>query len=256
MSSLFALQHQFAAAVKDQTAAVPEGIASERLAVYRELVINNVANFVSSTFPVLRQLCQPQVFEQKISAFFQQTQLDSPYFIEIPAAFLQWLSDHCDDLPPFALELAHYEWLELDLFRRETVELSATAGQTLSADAVATLILAGGRLQMSPLLEVAAYQFPVHQLSVAYQPMTAPEQPTFLALYRGQDDQVHFMQLDALSTATIQLLQEAELSLTDLVDTLSTLAPGLNRDDIAAGALKLLQQLHQAGLVRLREGSC
>lgn len=251
MTSLFAIQQQFAAAVRDHAAEVPAGIDAERLTVYRELVINNVANFVRSTFPVLRQLCPPEVFEQKISQFFQQSQLDSPYFIEIPAAFLQWLPDHCTDLPPFALELAHYEWLELELFRRDTADWSATASQALSAQAAATLMLAGCQLQISPLLDVAAYQFPVHQLSVTYQPMTAPEQPTFLAIYRGQDEQVHFMQLDAMSCATIQLLQEAELSLTDIADTLSTLAPGLNRDDITAGALKLLQQLNQAGLVRL-----
>ena len=250
MTSLFAIQQQFAAAVRNTAAEAPAGIAAERLAVYRELVINNVANFVRSTFPVLRQLCPPEVFEQKISQFFQQSQLDSPYFIEIPAAFLQWLPDHCDDLPPFALELAHYEWLELDLFRRETPDVSA-ASAALQPELLTEQLQAGHRIRLSPLLAVAAYQFPVHQLSVSYQPATAPAQPTFLAIYRGQDDQVHFMQLDALSCATMQLLQDSGQNLPELVTTLAALVPGLAGNDIQAGVVKLLQQLNQAGLLRL-----
>jgi hypothetical protein len=219
--------------------------------VYRELVINNVANFVRSAFPVLRGICGDDVFDKKIRHFFQQSQLDSPYFVEIPEAFLGWLQENAADLPAFALELAHYEWLELELFRREekghpcrTPIIWSEQLPLESSDNDHQAIA------ISSLLEVAAFQYPVHQLSEHYQPIEPPEQPTFLAVYRGLDDQVHFMQLDALSTATIQLLQSSDYSFNELATVISQLIPQMNPVDVRAGILSLLDKLVIQGLVR------
>jgi hypothetical protein len=110
------------------------------------------------------------------------------------------------------------------------------------------------RLKLSALLEVGAYQYPVHQLSVRYQPTEPPEQPTFLALYRGQDDQVHFMQLTALSAATLQLLmQQQECSTDEAVITLASMVPVMSLDQIRLGVHELLQQLGRLGIAAFSE---
>lgn len=251
MNQLFVIQKQLADAVRFPNELAPHGIEQERLDVYRELVINNVANFVRSAFPVLRGICGDDVFDKKIRQFFQQSQLDSPYFVEIPEAFLGWLQENAADLPAFALELAHYEWLELELFRREekghpsrTPLIWSDQLRSESPDNDHQAIA------ISSLLEVAAFQYPVHQLSEHYQPIEPPEQPTFLAVYRGLDDQVHFMQLDALSTATIQLLQSSDYSFNELATVISQLIPQMNPADVRAGILSLLDKLVIQGLVR------
>lgn len=251
MNQLFAIQKQLADAVRFPNELAPHGIEQERLDVYRELVINNVANFVRSAFPVLRGICGDDVFDKKIRQFFQQSQLDSPYFVEIPEAFLGWLQENAADLPAFALELAHYEWLELELFRREEKGHSCRTPIIWSEQ----LPLESSdndhqAIAISSLLEVAAFQYPVHQLSEHYQPIEPPEQPTFLAVYRGLDDQVHFMQLDALSTATIQLLQSSDYSFNELATVISQLIPQMNPADVRAGILSLLDKLVIQGLVR------
>lgn len=248
MNELFAIQKQMADAVRFPSQPAPLGIQQERLEVYRELVLNNVSNFVQSAFPVLRQICGDDVFDTKIRQFFQQSQLDSPYFVEIPEAFMYWLQDNAHDLPPFALELAHYEWLELELFRRDVEQQSNGQSLIWSAD----FVLSDNEhraIAVTSLLEVAAYQFPVHQLSEQYQPASPPEQPTFLAVYRGADDQVHFMQLDALSAATIQLLQSSAMTFHQLIAAIAKLVPGLNRETINAGIIDLIEKLNSHGLV-------
>lgn len=263
LSELFAIQQQLAAAVREPALPVLPGMASERLAVYRELVLNNVSGFIRSTYPVLRQICGDVLFDQKINAFFRQSQLDSPYFVDIPKAFLDWLPAHATDLPPFALELAHYEWLELELFRRtdavEAVptEAAAAAGLPTEASPAAASQSPGqsgltltSQLQLTPLLEVVAYQYPVHQLSVQYQPAEPPASPTFLALYRNRAQQVRFLQLTALSSASLQLLQQ-QPCLQQVLATLSPLVPALSDAELSQGLLTLAQQLLDSGIARL-----
>lgn len=250
MNQLFAIQKQLANAVRFPNELAPHGIEQERLDVYRELVINNVANFVRSAFPVLRGICGDDVFDKKIRQFFQQSQLDSPYFVEIPEAFLGWLQENAADLPAFALELAHYEWLELELFRRE--EKGHPSRTPLIWSEQLSLESSDNDHQaiaISSLLEVAAFQYPVHQLSEQYQPLEPPEQPTFLAVYRGLDDQIHFMQLDALSTATIQLLQASDYCLDELVVQISQLVPQMPFAEVRAGIFSLLEKLSIQGMV-------
>lgn len=258
LSELFAIQQQLAAAVREPALPAPFGIPSERLAVYRELVLNNVSGFIRSTYPVLRQICGDALFDQKISLFFRQSQLDSPYFVDIPKAFLDWLPAHASDLPPFALELAHYEWLELDLFRRavpaEAAPAEAAPAAAWPADALPSAAQAGltlsSQLQLTPLLEVVAYQYPVQQLSVQFQPAEPPASPTFLALYRNRAQQVCFLQLTALSSASLQLLQQ-QPCLQQVLATLMPLVPALAEAELRQGLLALAQQLLDSGIARL-----
>jgi len=250
MNELFTLQRQLADAVRYPQLETPSGVSVDRLSVYRDLVINNVSNFVCSTYPILRQICTPSVFDQKIVHFFQQTQLDSPYFVDIPKYFLDWLAGNTFDLPPFALELAHYEWLELDIFKRIQSEATKADNQN-QVHFGSELLSKDAALTLSSLVEVVAYQYPVHQLSIHNQPSTPPQEATFLALYRGNDEQVHFLQLDALSTATMQLLlQQPGNHLQYIVQTLQSLVPGLPKSELNNGLTELLKKLYSCGIVR------
>ena len=64
-----------------------------------------------------------------------------------------------------------------------------------------------GQPVVSPLVWCLSYQFPVHQIGESFQPETAPEQPTFLVVYRNRADQVKFMESNAVTHRLLQLLQ-------------------------------------------------
>jgi hypothetical protein len=286
-AELFAIQRQLADAVRDSAHTPPVGVKPEALAVYQDLVFNNIAGFIRSTFPVLRQICTDAVLDGYIRQFVRHHSLDSPYFVDIPAAFLAWLPTQLaapdtalPALPEFCLELAQYEWLELDVYRRaDPVDeptdedadrlMDAEQADTQSSEVVSSC---APTIRWLTVLAVAAYRYPVHQLSPRFQPASAPAEPTCLALYRDrvprlaslQDPisaqthrqhisqhhgQVRFLQLTPLSAATVQLMLQGHRSEADVLQQLQQLAPQLPGTTLRDGLQTLLAQLQQLGIL-------
>src|SRR5690606_10675309 len=101
----------------------PEGIEDRRLAIYRELFFNNLVNLLGSSFPVLRKLHGAEKWKSLVRDFLVRHRAHTPYFLEIPREFLDYLENTRGDQEgdyPFLLELAHYEWAELALSVSDT----------------------------------------------------------------------------------------------------------------------------------------
>lgn len=210
---------------------------AERLAVYQELVGNNVRGFVFNTFPVLRQILGDERLGALVQDFFAESAMHTPYFIEIPEHFLRWLPTRQAELPPFAQQLAHYEWLELALYRADE-ELPAAVPFQVELP-----------LRLSPLASVQQYQFPVHQLSVEFQPDGAVE-PTWLALYRDRADEVKFLLLTPLSASVLQIVQQQSgVTAPELVQLLTPHLPQLTLEQVTQGVFGLVEQLLTSSLL-------
>lgn len=234
------VQHEFVAylrAPNDSTK--PENIEQERLDVYRELLFNNVTSFVSSAFPVLKSLYRERQWQQLLQQFFACYRCETPYFLYIAKSFLDFLQHQyqlqCDD-PVFMLELAHYEWLELELATRKV------------DDSVALSDLTNEPLQFSALASVQAYQYPVHQICREFQPTET--QTSFLLIHRDADDEVKFIALNQLTTLLLQLLeQQPGLTLSNLVQQISPYVPQLDSVQLFAGAEQILTNFAEKGIV-------
>ena len=173
-----ALQRVFAARIR-QPAEQPLlcGISAERMAVYESLFFNNIEGFISGAFPVLRSLFEAPRWHRLVRSFIAEHRCATPYFLQISQEFLGWLQEGYvaeGGDPPFILELAHYEWVELAL----DVSDAPLARQGWSA-----------------LAWPLAYRWPVQRLGVDFQPATPPEQATCLLVWRDPQDKVRFMQL-------------------------------------------------------------
>lgn len=231
-------QLAFIRRIKDPSAPLPNGVRPERMAVYEELFFNNLQNFVSSAFPVLRSLLAETQWQALCRQFFQEQALHSPYFLDISKAFLQWLPQVAPQLPGFALELAEYEWLELALATDLAV---ASPGWSFDPSRV---------LAVSPLARLCCYQYPVQQISVQFQPMEPAAQPVFLLLYRDAQDRVRFLQLDAWSAALLQLIStEPGQLLCTYIDWLQPYVPQWERHQLLAQATALLADFAARGIV-------
>tara|TARA_R110000868_G_scaffold392875_1_gene663708 strand:- start:21554 stop:22276 length:723 start_codon:yes stop_codon:yes gene_type:complete len=195
-------QYQFAAHIRDPEHNVkPSDVEDRRMKIYRELFFNNVEAFLARTFPVLKSVYSETQWQALAREFYSQHKCQTPYFNEIAQEFVLFLQhEHqADDDPAFMLELAHYEWMELAL---EIAE--GEIEKTSHADWLTVVP------QASPLLMVLQYQFPVHQISLEFQPTEAPSTPTFLAIYRNMDDEVKFMELNSVTARLLQFIQENE----------------------------------------------
>lgn len=202
--ALARLQTAFAAHIRDpENVQPPGGIEDRRMGIYRDLFFNNIRNFLSSNFPVLNSLYSQADWTRLCRDFFTEFRCHTPLFPEIPREFLKYLQDsrkQCDTDPPFMLELAHYEWVELALSLDEN-EVSA-----IEADPQGDLLNAIPVL--SPLAWPLSYQFPVHRIQKDFQPRTAPDNPTLLLVWRTADFQIKFMQLNSVSWLLLQKMKE------------------------------------------------
>lgn len=197
------LQTAFAAHLRDpERVPPPPDIEDRRLAVYRELFFNNVRGFLANNFPVLRRLYGGPGWDALVRDFYARHRAHTPLFPELPREFLRFVEtcrgpDHGD--PPFLLELAHYEWVELAL-ALDPAEIDGTP-----ADPDGDL-LAGAPVR-SPVAWLLTYRFPVQHIRPDFQPKEPPAQPTHLVVYRGRDDKVRFLALNAVSARVLQLIE-------------------------------------------------
>jgi hypothetical protein len=202
--ALAKLQTRFAAHIRDPASTpAPEGIENRRMAIYRDLFFNNIQSFLSTNFPVLRTLYEDSSWRQLCRDFYSEFRSQTPLFPEISREFLRYLQherQQRDGDPPFMLELAHYEWVELalSLDETETSEIPVNPDGDLLA----------GVPVLSPLAWPLSYNYPVHRICVDYQPENAGDEPTHLLVWRLQDFSIRFMQLNEISAFLLQKLKD------------------------------------------------
>lgn len=239
-------QQQFIDHIKDpQNHPGIEGIEDRRLAIYRALFFNNVHGFVSSGFPVLKTLFGDDDWTEIVRDFFIKHDCHSPYFVDIAKEFVDYLAHEreagAEDLP-FLLELAHYEWVELDVSIRHEVH--------------AYPWIDSGAINQFPLIvsETAwplSYAYPVHQISVDYIPTEATPGNVHLIVYRDDEEEVQFMLINAVTAMLLQLLvTNPGAHLDSLFETLVTQLPQFSEAQIVEGATAVIYKLAGKGIIR------
>jgi hypothetical protein len=198
-------QHEFSSYIKDPfNNPPPADIKQQRIETYRDLFFNNINSFLSNNFPVIKTILTEQQWFELAQDFFSNHSSTTPHFSEIPEEFIDFLQNERKNNEdyPFLLELAHYEWVEMALsISTENVESNSIEFIThLTPQAIS----------ISPLAWPLAYQFPVQKISSSFLPDTAPEEPSYLLVYRDVSDEVHFMQLPAITFRLLQIIQEDE----------------------------------------------
>ncbi|MDF1832662.1 MAG: putative DNA-binding domain-containing protein [Porticoccaceae bacterium] len=213
-TSFQAGQFAFASHLRDPTVnPAPIDIEDRRMAIYRDLIYNNIESFLSGGFPVLRSLMNDENWHQLVRGFVRDHRCQTPYFLEISQEFLLYLREGNANIPvdlPFILELAHYEWVELaldvspEVLPEERLSKELKEGRCRSNYSESLLET---RLQISPLAWRLNYNYPVHKIGLDYQPTEAPEQPSSLVVYRGPDEKIHFFESNAVTMRLLQLLE-------------------------------------------------
>lgn len=198
-------QKAFAAHLRDpEHVPPPEGIEPRRMAIYRELFFNNLVDLLGGSFPVARRILGMERWRRLVREFYAHHHAHTPYFLELPAEFLGWLTartGRAQDEPAFLPELAHYEWVELALAISEAVapEAAPAGGDDLLDTP----------LSVSPLAWPLAYRWPVQRLSPEFQPAVPPEAPTFLVVYRDAADAVQFLEIGAETARLLDALERS-----------------------------------------------
>lgn len=216
----------------------PAGVPARRMAVYNELLFNNLCGFLDSCFPVCRSVLGEARWRRLNRRFYRDWPLHSPLHRDIPREFVCYLgAQHLARLPPWLFELAHYEWAELAVDVMEC----ATPVHDPEGDLLHQPVV------LNPALWSQAYGWPVHRIG----PDKRPRKPqaTHLLVYRDRTDAVQFMAVNPVTARLLALLAERP---TTGETACRQLAAGLQHPEpeqlIIFGA-QLLEQLRQQHIV-------
>lgn len=244
--SLADIQYAFARHIRDpENQPAPADVEDRRMEIYRSLFYRNVESFLANSFPVLRKIIPDEQWHDMIRDYFSRHQARTPLFTKMPTEFLQYLeherSGHSDDYP-FLLELAHYEWLEVELSldNRDISEVGIATDTDLLA----------GIPVLSALIRPMTYQFPVHNISPDYLPESAAEKPTYLVVFRNRNDEIGFLELNSVAARMLELLQQQSERTGE--ELLQQIAEELQHPDPAAvikGGLEIMQGMHEKDII-------
>jgi uncharacterized protein len=238
-----ARQLAFAAHIRDpERNPRPDDVPEERMRVYRELFYNNIESFLASGFPVAKQVLGGERWPALVRDFISRHPSQSPYFLEISQEFLGFLGGagtSLSDLPPWLLELCHYEWVELCL---------SVAEEDLPEHHIdSTGDLLAGVPVVSPLLWKLAYRYPVHRIGPADQP-DEPGPPSLLLVYRRRDDAVRFMEINSLTWALLDAL-DGTISGRAALERIAADAPAIDAAVVQEQGLATMERLRKADVL-------
>lgn len=196
-------QYDFAAHIRNPKAHPrPQGAPAKRMKVYNALLYNNLEGFLLACFPVLRKVLGKRGWGRLVRNFFAEYRCRTPIFRQIPEEFVRYLKEARglrDGDPVFLSDLAHYEWIELAL-SVSPLEID-WSGIEREGDMLA------GRPVLNPVLALLQYDYAVHRIGPKFKPTLEQSQETHILVFRTDEDQMRFIELNPVSARLVSLLQ-------------------------------------------------
>ncbi|MDE2442192.1 MAG: putative DNA-binding domain-containing protein [Betaproteobacteria bacterium] len=233
-------QHEFGRHLRDpMRVAKPIDTPERRVAIYRELVFNNLRGFVDACFPVCRNLLSESRWRRLCRTFLLDWPLHTPWFRDIPCEFVRYLNEMeiRQPLPRWLANLAHYEWAELAVDVMEVANPACDPGGDL----------VDGVIALNPALMNLAYAWPVHRIGTDFR----PRQPrlTHLVVYRNSDDVVRFSEITPPTGRLINLLAGEALSGRQAIMRLADELNHSNPQQLLGFGSRLLADLRQQDII-------
>lgn len=179
---------------------LPEGFAPERLAVYVDLLYNKFDESLTACFPVIHGLLSKDDWRTLLLDFIAKHRCLTPYYRQIPDEFVQYLRQE-RKYPgdwPFLAELAHFEWIEL--------QLSIAESGPVTRKPLSDAELLNHVPVFAPVIQLLHYHWPVQDIGPNFLPGEPQAVATHILGFRDSDDQVQFISLNPATAKLILLL--------------------------------------------------
>jgi len=242
-------QDAFVNAIKDpSTFRDADADNARRMEIYQSLFFNNIDNFVSTGFPVLKSIVLKQFgekgWESLVRQFFIEHECRSPYFAEISKEFVEYLSTEPTfdiTLPAFTAQLAHYEWLELDVSIRKNEENATFYDSDHVVHAV----------RVSPYASLAAYQYEVHLIGDDHIPEQPAQEQQFYIVYRDQNFDVQFAHVNPVTAIMVNTLEQTDqgMEIDQLAESLVQQLPQIPSNVLINGMNQTLTDMLKKGIL-------
>ncbi|MCY4043579.1 MAG: putative DNA-binding domain-containing protein [Cellvibrionales bacterium] len=244
MPTLHETQKAFCQALRNPSDDNP---AFDHLSIYQHLVFNNIDGLLTGNFPVIYQLLGDHVWRTLIESFIQSHQAKTPYFSQIAKEFIRFLASNThQQLPAFLPELADYEYAESEVFI--ATENESDKNQPVQIDANSFITL-------KSTARLKKYNYAVQLISEDNHDLNKISEPTYFLLSRDHQQNVRFLQCNALTYSLFELLRINEgSSLAEvseiLFESVHPHLPNLSQNEWLHNAIELSQQVHAMGAIR------
>ena len=232
------VQHDFTQRIRHgNSMPLPDNVSESRMQVYQELLFNNIYEIVSQCFPVISAIVDDKFWRSLMAEFIALNPCQTPYFHRLAQEMVSFLGTL--NLPdyPYLAQLAHYEWIELELDIDD---------KKLDLSGVSQEIELSSQLIFSPQVRLLNYDFDVENIGANYLP-TEPV-ASYLLVYRKEDGHVDFIKLNQLSHSLLTLLMD-EKSLGTVIDEVIKLSPVQDKQLVISGAINLIDKLIGLGVI-------
>lgn len=213
----------------------PSNVPAKRMAVYTEIVYNNIEGTLAACFPVAKSLLSANKWQKLVRSFMADYRANTPIFREIPQQFLQHMAtfSHINiKLPAFLPSLLHYEWVELALSVQDVSVPTEAPQHSLHTP-----------LSLNPAHYLLQYAYPVHQISADFQPKKPAKTPTYLLVFRNSQHQIQFIELNQITYQLVMILQNARLTGEQALQKLSTETPQIAPEIVLQYGAQTLAEL-------------
>lgn len=236
-------QLAFTARLRDAKNAPPlAGVPHERMAVYEEIVFNNLFESVSACFPIASKVIGKRKWLKLNQAFMRDYSAHSPLFRKIPEQFLQYLNKPSAELqqlmPDYLNSLCHYEWVELLV---SGIEEPNPQGLQPNGD------LATHKPVFSATMQLLNYDYAVHKITPRKKPQHKTS--TQLLVYRNADDMVKFIELNAVTYRLITMLLNEAMTGRQALTLLAKELQHPQPESIIEFGLSILEDLRSQGVI-------
>lgn len=224
-----------------ETNPAPLEVEERRLHIYRDLIYNNIENFIANVFPVTRSILADDMWHGLVRSFIQYHHCQTPYFLQISDEFVQYLLQERglrEGDPPYLLELVHYEWIELAL-DVNTAQIPDAGAWPKNLDA--------SHPRVSPVAICLTYQYPVQKVSATH-PHWEPE-VTQLLVYRNRNDKVCFVEANPLTARLLFLLQSTDQTLIFLLQAMANELQYADFNLLKKQAFLLVESLYKDSVI-------
>ena len=209
------IQRQFASYIRDPAInVVPSGVEQRRMDIYKRLFFNNISSFCTKAFKSFRPFVDDAEWNSLIRDFMREHACTSPYFKDIPIAFVDYLSRSKErrDQYPFMQEMCHLDAIRMQL----RLAPDAPKCMRLEISEQSTI------LRLSPTVRLLSYAWPVHKLTPSNWTGEKPKASTWLIAFRARNDRVEVLVTNAHTFRMLEILNDPK--------TLSSLSDQISRE--------------------------
>lgn len=200
----------------------PKGVPVKRMKVYNELLFNTIEDVLAGCFPICKEVLGKGKWGKLVRDFFTEHSCVKPFYRQVTEEFVEYLAEERKNSsdPKFLSYLAHYEWMELDIYA--------------SSD--------------NKPCKLVSYPFPVHKIKKGAPLKKIKENHSYYLFYRDKEENVDCILLNPPQAKLIHLLLDKSFP---LKKAFSQIAKELKMPDefITQSGMESLKELQKKGVV-------